>query len=527
MKKSDYGILFLVALIFFSLIATFQKVPGYMDAEYYFGQGLRIIQHHDLQEVFIWNFLNDPTSTTVPGFTFWLPLTSIFTAGGVWVSGSTSYFGARVLFILMAACITLMAAFFATEFLPLRRAGWLAGLLTLFSGFYLPFITITDTFTPYMFLGGLYFLSLWLAERKSRQEKGLNFWFLATGVITGLMSLTRSDGVLWLAGGLLGILFVHRIHNKTWKKVIIDLGFGLLGFALVMAPWYIRNYSLFQSIMPPGNSLMLWLTKYNDLFVYPSNGLTISRWISSGFFIILLDRLKALLSNMQTLIASGGLIFLSPIMAIGVWKTRKSFIAKIAWLMLTAILAVMTFVFPYAGERGGFFHSLAAVQVILWSMVPVGLDAIIQWGVKHRKWKTNRSWKMFGTALVVVAGVFSAFLFSEKLHKGTENGIPWNHTQTAFTSIEQNLAKETGDLKGVIMVNDPPGYTLATKRSSVMIPTGGESAVVEVCQRYDIHYLVINDERSEIRDLMENTGLSAHFDFLFTTAGNSVYEFKP
>jgi len=36
MKKSDYGVLFLVAMFFFSLLATLQKMPGYMDAEYYY-----------------------------------------------------------------------------------------------------------------------------------------------------------------------------------------------------------------------------------------------------------------------------------------------------------------------------------------------------------------------------------------------------------------------------------------------------------------------------------------------------------
>lgn len=528
MKKTDYGILFLVALIFFTLIATYQKVPGYMDAEYYFGQGLRLVQHQDLSESFIWNYLNNPTSTNGPGFAFWLPLTSFIAAGGLWITDSSSYFAARLVFILMASCIALMAAFFATQLLPGRRAGWLAGLLTLFSGFYLPFITITDTFTPYMLFGGFFFSSLWFAEKRSLKGSLFNFWFLASGVLAGLMSLTRSDGLLWLAGGLVTLFLIKYSHKQKWKAVIIHGLLITLGFALVMTPWYVRNYSLYQSIMPPGNSLMLWLTKYDDLFVYPSSKLTISNWISTGVGAILTDRLKALLSNLQTLIASGGMIFMAPIMAIGLWKTRNLLITRMALVSLFAMFVVMTIFFPYAGERGGFFHSLSAIQVIFWSMVPVGLDGVIQWGVVQRKWKTARSWKMFGPAIVIVAGIFSALLFSNKLANGTESGIPWNQTLVSFATIDKALVKKTGDQAGVILVNDPPGYTLATGRTSIMIPTGGENALIDVSNRYKARFLVLNGERADVVALLDNnSSVKAHFEFLFETAGTSVYEFKP
>ncbi|MRS04474.1 hypothetical protein EG832_14840, partial [bacterium] len=112
----------------------------------------------------------------------------------------------------------------------------MAGLLTFFPGFYLPFITIIDTFTPFMFLGGLFFISVWRANKLSRQDKKSTFWFLATGIVSGLMSLTRSDGLLWLAGGMISILLVRRAHKKTWKSVIGDYCLILLGFFIVMMP---------------------------------------------------------------------------------------------------------------------------------------------------------------------------------------------------------------------------------------------------------------------------------------------------
>jgi len=274
--------------------------------------------------------------------------------------------------------------------------------------------------------------------------------------------------------------------------------------------------------------LMFWLTKYDDLFVYPITQLNISSWIDTGVITILGDRLGALWSNVQTLIASGGTVVLAPMMMIGLWKNRKSIINQLTLAMMVGLLAIMTLIFPYAGERGGFFHSLSAVQVILWSLVPVGLDAIIQWGVKQRKWKTDRSWRMFGIALVIVVGIISALIVGQKLTNGAESGIPWNESQTMFAVIDQAIIDQTGSKNDLVMVNNPPGYTLATGRPSIMIPSGGEEALIDVSHRYNIGYMVVNGERTEVLGLLKRSEkLGNHFQFLFNEAGNSVYQFKP
>jgi len=396
------------------------------------------------------------------------------------------------------------------------------------SQFYNSFNTLQPHLPLICFFGGLFFVSVWLAKKWDKDSGKPDYWFLVIGITAGLLSLTRSDGVLWLAGGLLSVLLINGFKPKSWQNLAINAAMVLIGFCAVMTPWYIHNIRLYQGLYPSGNGLMLWLTKYDDLFVYPFNSLTFSHWIESGFGNILLDRLKALGFNLQTLVASGGAIILTPIMLVGIWKTRKSTLTRLALAILIAILVVMTVIFPYAGERGGFFHSLSAVQIILWSFVPVGLDAIIQHGVKNRNWKTDRSWKMFGTALVAVVGIISTVIFAEKFTHGTESGVPWNETQAAFNSIEQGILSQTNDNGGVIMVNDPPGFSLATGRPSVMIPTGSDNAIIDVSKQYNIRFLAVNGERTEVlMNLKQSNSLAEHFKFIFETAGNCVYEFKP
>jgi len=134
MKKADYLLIFVIALLFFSLLSLAQKVPGYMDAEYYFGQGIRMVEHHDLQEFFIWNFLNDPKEIPSPGFGFWLPLTSMLAAIGIIIFRTTDFLAARSMFILLAALIPVIAALLSQQFIKTRWAGWIAGGLAIVSG---------------------------------------------------------------------------------------------------------------------------------------------------------------------------------------------------------------------------------------------------------------------------------------------------------------------------------------------------------------------------------------------------------
>ena len=110
MKKSDIMILFLVGLILFGGLAVLQKVPGYMDSEYYFLQAKNLVKNKSLDEPFIWNYLNDPASLPVKGNAFWMPLTSFLAAVGLFIFNTDQFFGAKVSFIIMAAVIPVMAA---------------------------------------------------------------------------------------------------------------------------------------------------------------------------------------------------------------------------------------------------------------------------------------------------------------------------------------------------------------------------------------------------------------------------------
>ncbi len=493
MKNREYILLFIIGLVFFGLLSRIQRVPGYMDAEYYYGQGVHMVSHNDLKEYFVWNFLNDQKTIPVDGFSFWLPVTSFLAAFGLKITNTISFSSSRILFIGLASIIPLLVARIATHFNNTRWAGWLAGGMALLSGFYLPFMTITDTFTPYMVLGGVLFL---IFIRISENNGQSVFILLFVGLTIGLMSLTRSDGILWLIAGVVIALPTGKINSIRF--LVVKYLFLFIGFMAIMVPWYWRNYGLYQSIMPPGNELMLWLNKYEDLFVYPTDSINFSNWISSGLLNIIKDRIIALGMNLQTLLAAGMAIFSAPILVIGIWKKRREIPVLIGAGMLIIIMGVMSVVFPYAGQRGGFFHSLSSLQVLFWALIPVGLDELIKWGCRKRNWKPKRAWTLFGTTMILLSVCLSGIVFYQKVFKSVEGDVAWNQTQEKIIKAEERIQQATNNSSDVVMVNNPPGYTLITDRPSVMIPTGGIKSMIDVCELFGVKYLILDEEREDV-----------------------------
>jgi hypothetical protein len=130
--------------------------------------------------------------------------------------------------------------------------------------------------------------------------------------------------------------------------------------------------SVFGTPLAPGGSRALWLTNYDELYAYPVDQLKFSRWWRSGIKVILQDRFWALAQNLQTALAVQGSIVLLPLIVWGAWHHRRDFRVQMGLLAWLLTFVIMTVVFPFAGARGGFFHSGAALQPLFWALAPAG-----------------------------------------------------------------------------------------------------------------------------------------------------------
>ncbi|GAP17974.1 hypothetical protein, partial [Levilinea saccharolytica] len=154
MTRRDYCILYLIGLILAAAWASFQAAPGYMDADYYYLGGVHLAEGKGFWENVLWNYLDDPAGLPHPSHAYWMPLASILAAGGMLVSGTTSFWAAKLPFLLLAAGVPVVSAALGYRLTGRRGLAWLAGALGLAPGFYAAYMTLTETFALYMLLGG-------------------------------------------------------------------------------------------------------------------------------------------------------------------------------------------------------------------------------------------------------------------------------------------------------------------------------------------------------------------------------------
>ncbi len=529
MSRRSY--LLLATLGFFAavIVAAFQSAPGYMDADYYYAGGVQLATGHGFTEPYIWNYLDDPAGLPHPSHGYWMPLASILAAVGAFLYGPDSWSAARLGFLLVAASLPPLTAALAWSFTSRRNLALTSGLLAVFSGFYLPFLTTTDTFGLYMLFGGLFFLIVNRQSKISFGDKVVNRKsfildpFLL-GVIAALMHLSRADGLLWLVMGFFAVIFVRK-SGQSLLTTLYSLFSVLIGYLLIMTPWFLRNLTVFGSPLAPGGSKMLWLTSYDQIFSFPARGLTLSAWLQSGWNEILKVRLWALGLNLANAFSVQGLIFLWPLGLIGMWHLRKDKRIQLALLAWFLTLAAMTVIFPFAGARGGYFHSGAALQMVWWTLIPIGLDRVNEWGVRVLKWKPERAQRVFPAIFLSLAALLTFVIAFSKL--GAEQG--WNYEFDSYRAVNSFLVSNGISKSDVVIVANPPGFWLASGHPAVSIPDGGAETVLAVARKFDAHVLVLEEGSvpAALADVFEHPENFPGLTFLGDVEGTRVFTLQP
>ncbi|MFZ5877923.1 MAG: hypothetical protein ACOY0R_00995 [Chloroflexota bacterium] len=499
MNRRSYLFLFLLSLVVQVCVAWFQVIPGYLDADYYFLGGVQLAQGKGFTEPYLWNYLDDPQGLPHPSHGYWMPLASLVSALGMWLTGQQTYAAGRLFFILIAALVSPLTAALSMKFFRNPAFAWTSGLLAVFPGFHLPFLPVTDNYGILMVLGGLYFL---LADRPRPW-----FWL---GLLSGLMSLARSDGLLWLGLTFLYALWRVRDEKGSFRDLLRYAALGFVGFLLVMGPWYARNLVVFGAPMSPAGSRALWLTVYDETFIYPASQLTMQSWLDSGWQAILKVRWWAFTNNIQTVFAAQGHIVVFPFILGGMWLLRRDRRVQLGGLAWAALFLVMTLVFPFAGVRGSFFHAGAALQPLFFILAPHALEEVVAWARSRGRF-THQAFVVFRIVLVQVLVMLSLWVVWERVfHLGWEEG------ELSYPAVEQYLVERGAAPDEPVIVLSAPGYYLMTGRPAYAQPYGDVQTLLDVAERYDIHYFAFEAQGKlkPLRDLYDHPETFPHFKYL-------------
>jgi hypothetical protein len=510
MNWRHYAILFVIGLSVPIIVSRFQTLPGYMDADYYFAGGIQLANGKGFSEPYLWNYLDDPAGLPHPSHTYWMPLASIVSAVGMWISGQSTYAAGRFPFILLSACVPLLTATLARAITGKIFLAMVAGLLSIFSLYYAPFMPVPDNYALYMLFGSAFLL---LAPRRAK-------WIpLALGALAGLMTLARSDGLLWL--GIAGLTVMWKSTHRPdgtknsfaeWIGLIVPVGLlALVGYLIVMGLWHLRSLSLFDSFMTPGGGRLLWLQNYNQTFIYPAEDLNRESFLRGGWDLAMQNRTSAFTSNLSNAFAAQGGIFLFPFILIGLWQLRRDLRTKIAVIGWMTLFGIMTIIFPFAGSRGSFFHAGAAFQPFWWVAAPVGLDTVISWA-RNRGQFTDKNASYFLQGILVLLAVFmTGYLVNFRV---IASG--WASDDSIYPSVERVFLAKGIRPADVIIVRNPPGYFIASGRSCISLPFGDESTILAVAKKYNARYLIIEKDGTfdAIQDLYDNPQGSPSFVYL-------------
>lgn len=470
-SRRAYLSMAILALLWGALLAVAIRQPGYTDAYYYFNAGQRLIEGKGLTDPYLWTYINAPDALPGPSHVYWMPLESLVATVSMAVFGA-HFSAAQLPSVLCFAGLVTLAFWLGGRLGGTRRHAWIAGLLVLFSGFFTPFWTTTDTFALYGLIGALALVAMGRGR-----ETGHWHWYGLGGALAGLAHLTRADGVLLIL--VLLIVIFWPWPTVDWKRAIRCAVIGIAAYVLVMLPWGVRNMDEIGTPLPTGGMDTIWLRGYNELVNYPP-GVSAAHFWEWGAGNILRSRWEALVTNLGTFVAVETWIVLGPFVLAGLWLRRRDPFLLGAVLYALGLHIAMTFVFAYPGYRGGLFHSSSALLPFWASVGLIGLDEGVMWAARRRRWRRKQAQAVFSGAVITLAVLLSVGVLVSRLSA-------WNDNGTFYRTVAADVP---GD--AVLMVNDPAALYYHTGLSGVVVPNADPAVVPEIAARYGVNYLVLD-----------------------------------
>lgn len=470
-RRTDLLVLVLLALLVFGAASVRIDSPGYLDADYYRSVALRVATGHGLTVPFLWNFLSGSTRLPAPAHTYWMPLASLV-GSLTTLFAPESFRSTQVAFLLMASVLPALTYLVSLRMGLDRRSSLIAGLLACFPGYYLPFWLTSDTFALFAILGTAVLLLGSSAGEANHGGKA----FLA-GAAVGLGHLTRADGLLlWIP--LLVVMTANR--DRRWRRLVLAAG----GYLAAMLPWAARNAIVIGSPLPLGTSQVLWLTSYDQLFAYPADTLSPQAFLASGLGRIVAARADAVLANLTSLTLVNGLAYLVPPLVVGAWQMRKHRILRGAAAYLLVLFLAMSILFPYAGRRGGFFHSSTVLMPFIYPVSVVGVERIAAWYARVRELDPLQAVRVLRVGMVVIAFLATGFLYEVRVIQGG-----WDIQREGYERLVQDWSFLARD--DIVAVNNPAAFWLASAAQAVVIPDGSPETLLTMMTDLDVKWAVL------------------------------------
>jgi hypothetical protein len=484
--------LFLLALVARLVVAAGFPDPAYPDSFYYVDVARSLAAGHGLNVDFVWIFAEVggkiPANAVLPiaSNAHWMPLASLVQVPFIWVLGPTAVASAIPFAICGAFAAPLAWAIGRDAGAP-SYVSVGAGLLTAFPALTFVYMAQPDNFSLYQpLVAG----SLFLAGRGMR---GSPWAFVLAGLLAGVATLSRNDGVLVLAA--MGTAFL-------WDRLRTVRGFGaegprparipfraaigaVMAFALAVGPWYLRQIAVFGSLSPStGSGKVLYIRdigEWNSI----STPATLDHLLGMGIGPLVLTRVGGLVEAAFIFTLLVGVVVLVPPLLVGAWRRRRD--ARFGPYLGYAVL-----LFAFSGivsavhvPGGTFIHSAVALVPAGYVLVLEGVVAAVAWmSRRRRRWDPERAGPFF-VAAAVTFGLAAAIYGSFSVH------ATWSEKRQRAQDVAAALDRAGASPDDRVMSIDASGTKYWSGRGGVVLVNDPLDTVEQVARAYDIRWLVL------------------------------------
>lgn len=479
-------VLFMAALAIRGLAAALFADPAYPDSFYYVNVAHALAGGSGFSIDYIWNFVDvggrlpAVPVLPIPSNAHWMPLAPLVQVPFLWLFGDGAL--ARGLpFWLVGATAAPITWWLARDAGLTRGQALAGGVLAAAPGALIPFLAQPDNFALFMPLGAL---ALWACARGLRGDRRA---FVLGGLVVGLATLARNDGLL--LGIPFGLAFLlERTRVIRHRDVTLPIGWraalacaGL--FLLVMAPWWLRQLSVFGSLSPSASSgRILWITDYRQLWSLTGET-TLASFLAQGAGPLLAGRVAGLGAALGIFAAVPLLIFLAPFTVIAAWLRRRD-PAFVPWLVYAiALFAFSGILSAVHVPSGTFLHSAVALVPHAYVLAILGIGVAVSRVAQSRpSWDVPRATRNFTVIAVAVAVLVGAAAT-------VRVASAWRTEEAIRRPIAQVLAAIPADDR--VMSSDPGAYAFLAGRGGVVTPDDELPVIEDVLRAYGVRWLVV------------------------------------
>ena len=470
--------------------------PAYPDSAYYVDVARSLHAGGGFNVDFVWIFAEVggaiPANPVlpIPSNAHWMPLASIVQVPFMAVFGTVAWASAAP-FALIGATAAPLTWAIARDAKATSTVAVGAGILTAIPLLSAVYLVQPDNFSLYQ---PLVIASLWMGARALR-GRSAGRAFVAAGLLAGLATLSRNDGLLVLAS--LGVIVLFD-RWRAWRSAgtrppsipLWAAGSCVAIFVLVMSPWWLRQLAVFGSISPStasGKVLFIRdIGEWNSIST-PAN---LDHLLGMGIGPLLVSRIGGLAAASLIFITLVAGVVLAPFMVIGGWSRRHSDDMRPFFVYGGILFAFSAIVSAVHVPGGTFIHSAVALAPYSYILALEGVAIGVAWiAARRRTWDVTTATSIF-TASVIGFAVVAAVFGTVVVH------AVWNERRERDVAVAAALDANGASPTDRVMSIDAASTRYWSGRGGVVLVNDPIDTVHEVASAYDIRWLVLDARES-------------------------------